>query len=208
MSPGDRGMRPVHDPQAWRPALERYWQGLDLGVPLEHLWQDPARQRPSALCYVERDGRYLMLRRRKEPFRGLWTAPGGKVEPGEAPDEAIRREIREETGLTLQRLELRLVTAETGPHPAYNWLLFLFRGTAAPGPPRAGVEGELRWFTPAELEAAPIPEVDRRLLPWLLGPADGVPRLGTIEYGAQGELKHVQLEPPGRKAGPAAEENL
>src|SRR5690606_18922484 len=94
------------------------------------------------------------------------------------------------------------------PPPGLQLAPFPFPGTAAPGPPRAGVEGELRWFTPAELEAAPIPEVDRRLLPWLLGPADGVPRLGTIEYGAQGELKHLQLEPPGRKAGPAAEENL
>lgn len=167
---------------------------------MEHLWSDPDRQRPSTLCYVERDGRYLMLRRRKEPFLGLWTAPGGKLEPGETPEEAIRREVGEETGLALASLELRLITSEHGPHPAYNWLLFMFHATALPGPVRASDEGELRWFARDELEEAAVPDVDRRLLNLLIARPKGSLRLARIEYDEGGQVRALRLgPPPGRK---------
>jgi ADP-ribose pyrophosphatase YjhB (NUDIX family) len=53
----------------------------------------------TALAFVERDGRYLVLERAQEPYRGLWDLPGGFIESGESPAEAVRREIFEETGL-------------------------------------------------------------------------------------------------------------
>ncbi len=43
--------------------------------------------------------RLLLIRRGREPGRGLWSIPGGKVEPGESDTVALRREMREETGL-------------------------------------------------------------------------------------------------------------
>ena len=194
------------DPELWRPALERYWNGLGLEVPLEHFWADPERQRPSTLCYVERDGRYLMLRRRKEPFVGFWTAPGGKLEPGETPEEAICREIGEETGLVLASLELRLITSERGPHPAYNWLLFIFHGTALPGPVRAGDEGELRWFARDELEKAAVPDVDRRLFGLLFDGSGGSPGLARVEYDEAGSVQSLRVElAPGRRTLPPGE---
>jgi 8-oxo-dGTP diphosphatase len=51
---------------------------------------------------IVRDGRVLMVRRGKEPFEGYWSLPGGRVEPGETPQEAVRREVREETGLEVE----------------------------------------------------------------------------------------------------------
>jgi ADP-ribose pyrophosphatase YjhB (NUDIX family) len=45
------------------------------------------------------DGRLLVVRRATEPGRGLWSVPGGRVEPGEDDDTAVRREVLEETGL-------------------------------------------------------------------------------------------------------------
>ena len=50
---------------------------------------------------MERDGRYLILKRDQEPFRGQWDIPGGFVEMGESPLAAVVREVREETGLTV-----------------------------------------------------------------------------------------------------------
>jgi 8-oxo-dGTP diphosphatase len=53
----------------------------------------------TALAFVERDGHYLVLERAQDPYRGLWDLPGGFVEAGESPVEAVKREISEETGL-------------------------------------------------------------------------------------------------------------
>jgi NAD+ diphosphatase len=58
----------------------------------------------SALC-LDGDRRLLLARRAHEPFRGLWDTPGGFVEEDENPLDALRRELREETGLEIEPLE-------------------------------------------------------------------------------------------------------
>ena len=47
-------------------------------------------------------GRLLLIRRGHDPGRGLWSLPGGRVEPGETPEQAVEREVREETGLSVR----------------------------------------------------------------------------------------------------------
>ncbi len=56
----------------------------------------------TAFAFVERAGSYLVLERGQEPYRGRWELPGGFVEAGESPVEAVRREIFEETGLSVE----------------------------------------------------------------------------------------------------------
>ena len=110
----------------------------------------------------------LLLQRYKEPFSGFWTAPGGKLEPGEDPRQAIVREIREETGLTLVNPRLQLITSETGADPNYNWLVFIFRGTEYSGTLKECNEGILRWIPWQQLNDLQIPDVDRKLLTFIL----------------------------------------
>ncbi|MEC7761936.1 MAG: NUDIX hydrolase [Pseudomonadota bacterium] len=54
---------------------------------------------PAALSVVLRDGHVLLVRRRNPPDAGLWGYPGGKVDPGETPEQAAVRELAEETGV-------------------------------------------------------------------------------------------------------------
>lgn len=61
---------------------------------------------PTVQAWIDRDGTYLALERNQEPLRERWNLPGGFVEPGEGGPEAIRREVREETGLEIEVLDV------------------------------------------------------------------------------------------------------
>jgi 8-oxo-dGTP diphosphatase len=136
-------------------------------MPLTEMWVNPERQRLSSLCYLERNEEFLLLQRNKEPFRGFWTAPGGKLEAGEDPREAIIREIREETGFTLINPCLKVITSETGSDFNYNWLLFIFHCTEFSGTLQKCNEGTLQWIPKQQVNDLNIPDVDRRLLPFI-----------------------------------------
>ncbi len=64
----------------------------------------------TTLCYMEKDGKYLMLHRIKKKNdinEGKWIAPGGHCEKGESPDDCVKREVMEETGITLNSVRFR-----------------------------------------------------------------------------------------------------
>lgn len=61
---------------------------------------------PTVQAWIERDGRYLALRRGGEPLKGRWNMPGGFVEAGESGPEAIVREVGEETALDVDPIEV------------------------------------------------------------------------------------------------------
>ena len=76
---------------------------------------------PVAACYIVKNGRLLMVRRRRREGTLEWAGPSGTIEPGETPEEAAVREVREEVGVTIE-VERRLGERDhpaTGRHLIY-----------------------------------------------------------------------------------------
>ncbi len=97
----------------------------------------------------ERDGRVLLARRAIEPRLGYWDLPGGFAEEGEAPEDAVRRELREETGLDVEPLELMRIDIE--PYGDRFVFSVTYRVTGDGDPVAADDVAELRWFSAGEL---------------------------------------------------------
>jgi 8-oxo-dGTP diphosphatase len=129
----------------------------------------------TVVVYALREGQVLLMHRNKEPNLGLWTAPGGKVEPGESPHEAARREMMEETGLEVVNLHLRGFCTLVSPLQERPWFLFVFVTTSFQGALRADWrEGDLAWIPLEEyLATLPIPQADAIFAPRVLAMTGG-----------------------------------
>ena len=112
----------------------------------------------TTLCYIERDGAYLMLHRVKKEHdenRDKWIGVGGKFEDKESPEDCLLREVREETGLTLTRYAYRgIVTFVSDLWPTEYMHLFTADGFT--GDLRACDEGDLEWVPKERIAALPI----------------------------------------------------
>ena len=110
------------------------------------------RRRVAAGILRDREGRVLISERRCDgPFDGLWEFPGGKIADGEAPIDALRRELIEELGIEVA--EARAYMALQHEYPDRSVDLEFFLVTAWRGEP-AGLEGQgLRWLPPSELNS-------------------------------------------------------
>lgn len=101
------------------------------------------------------EGCLLIIRRGRAPGKGLWSLPGGKVEPGESDAEAVVRELSEETGLRVE--PGRLIGAVEHPGPdGVTYAIYDYAATVTGGELAAGDDAaEARWTTPAELRRLP-----------------------------------------------------
>jgi 8-oxo-dGTP diphosphatase len=113
-------------------------------------------------------GRILVVRRARPPSEGLWSIPGGRVEPGETLAQAARREVREETGLDVDVQEI-LGHVEI-PHGdlVYDVADFVATVRGVVPPLAAGDDAsEARWVTAAELSDLPTtPQLVSTLAGW------------------------------------------
>jgi A/G-specific adenine glycosylase len=116
-----------------------------------------------AAALVWRDERLLISRRPPEGLLGgLWEFPGGKVEPGESPDAAVRREVREETGIEVEVL----ARADTVEH-AYSHFritLHLFHASWVSGEAPVAEDGSPAWVLPAELAGYAFPAANQAII--------------------------------------------
>lgn len=121
----------------------------------------------TTLCYIEKDGSYLMMHRTKKKHdvnEGKWIGIGGHFEEGESPEECLLREAREETGVTLTSYRFRgIVTFTSDDHPTEYMCLF----TADDYEGKLDLnckEGVLQWIPKEEVLSLNLWEGDRVFL--------------------------------------------
>jgi 8-oxo-dGTP diphosphatase len=123
----------------------------------------------ATLCYLKHDGHTLMIHRIKRAndiHAGKWNGLGGKLEPGESPEESIIREVREESGLEMVNPHLRGLLM----FPAFkglDWYVFVFTATEFSGELHENEEGFLQWIPDAELETLPLWPSDHIFFQWM-----------------------------------------
>jgi 8-oxo-dGTP diphosphatase len=146
----------------------------------------------TTLCYLEQDGKYLMLHRTKKERdinKDKWIGIGGKFEPDESPEDCMLREFREETGCELTDYVLRgVVTFISGD--GLTEYMFLYGATGYTGVLRDCDEGELVWVDKARLRDLYIWEGDKIFLD-LLEQTDEFFSLKLVYDGSEGLVSAV-----------------
>ena len=99
---------------------------------------------------------------------GLWEFPGGKVEPGETPEENVVRELREELGIETKVACLAPLTFASHAYESFNLLMPLFVCRRYWGIPQAQEGQALKWVRPNKLRDYQMPPADEPLIPFLI----------------------------------------
>ena len=124
----------------------------------------------ATLCYVRGDGKTLMIHRVKKEndmHQGRWNGLGGKLEPGETPEECATREIYEESGLRVASLNFKGLLTFPGFANEEDWYAFVFVVREFEGELIDSPEGTLQWIDDAQLYDLDLWEGDRVFLNWL-----------------------------------------
>jgi len=122
----------------------------------------------AACALVDPDGRVLIAERPPgKSMAGLWEFPGGKVEPGERPEDTVIRELHEELSITIKEACLAPLTFASHAYPDFHLLMPLYicrrwEGTVMPREGQA-----IKWVKPRDLHSYPMPPADLPLIPML-----------------------------------------
>lgn len=122
----------------------------------------------AACALIDTDGRVLLAQRPEgKSLAGLWEFPGGKVEPGETPEETVVRELQEELGIVTRIPCLAPLTFASHTYETFHLLMPLFICRRYEGIAR-GMEGQaIKWVRPQALRDYPMPAADEPLIPFL-----------------------------------------
>ncbi len=122
-----------------------------------------------ACALVDADNRVLVTQRPEgKQLAGLWEFPGGKLEPGERPEDALVRELQEELGIVTKVPCLAPLTFASHAYDDFHLLMPLYVCRRWEGTP-SGREGQaMKWVRPAALRDLPMPPADIPLIPHLM----------------------------------------
>ena len=122
-----------------------------------------------AAALVDGAGRVLVTQRPEgKALAGLWEFPGGKVEAGERPEDALVRELGEELGITVTAADLAPLTFASHAYPDAHLLMPLYVCRRWQGAARSCEGQPLRWLKPHDLRDLPMPPADEPLIPALI----------------------------------------
>ena len=120
----------------------------------------PERPHLAVSAAIIRAGKILVVRRARAPAHGLYSLPGGVVEVGETLEEAVTREVREETGMAIEPVALagfrEAIVRDAGGRVERHFLILCFAARWSAGEPVLSEElDEARWLDPAVLATLP-----------------------------------------------------
>lgn len=117
---------------------------------------------PVVTGLIRSQGKVLLGRRPQGSLAGVWEFPGGKIEPGESPEFALARELREELGIEAEIGHLRMAT--THNYGETSILILFYEVLFWKGEPKSVHHTNLKWVKPEELKNEELPEANRRVL--------------------------------------------
>ena len=124
----------------------------------------------ATLCYIKDNGKTLMVYRNKKPndmHAGKWNGLGGKLELGESPEECVKREVLEESGLLIHRPQMHGLLMFPN-FKGDEWYVFVFTAREFSGELIFNSpEGILKWVSDEKLTALNLWESDQIFFPWL-----------------------------------------
>ena len=124
----------------------------------------------ATLCYLKADGKTLMIHRIKKEddmHQGKWNGLGGKLDPGETPEECAIREVFEESGLTIVDPILKGILTFPKFAKEEDWYAFVFLAHKYRGQLIESSEGVLKWIADEHLLSLDLWAGDLIFLPWL-----------------------------------------
>jgi 8-oxo-dGTP diphosphatase len=122
-----------------------------------------------AVALVDADSRVLIAQRPEgKQLAGLWEFPGGKVEPGERPEETLIREMREELGIEVKEACLAPLTFASHAYGTFHLLMPLYICRRWDGLVQSREGQALKWVRPRALREYPMPPADEPLIPFLV----------------------------------------
>lgn len=122
----------------------------------------------AAAALIDHDGRVLLAKRANDSIMGgLWEYPGGKVEAGETPEEALLRELFEELAIETWDSCLAPLTFASHSYQDFHLLMPLYACRKWVGIPTCKVHSELQWARTREISNYPMPPADRHIGPIL-----------------------------------------
>ena len=123
----------------------------------------------AAVALIDADGRVLLSKRPEgKQLGGLWEFPGGKVEPGERPETALIRELKEELGIDVAESCLAPLTFASHAYEEFHLLMPLYVCRRWQGQVRGAEGQDLAWVRPLKLRDYPMPPADVPLIPHLI----------------------------------------